>query len=255
MGQIFQMDYRAVLILQTIIVIIGNGCDGRMGEYKMIPGAVVENSGLVHLVDEKIEVIIMLDPLKTVADTLGRHLNNLGELKKQIANDITLNDTQREYLDNCLQPTVNMLKQVIGDKGRVKRGLLNFVGEISNILFRIVDDNTLNNRLNQYTDVLNTVKERISMSLTTINQLNDNDVRLGHLFSDLNKHMFIMSTRLNNILHFTTLGITISNYNLGVSNIIQHTNILLLSIAVAAKGIASPSLLNIIDINNIKERL
>ena len=166
-----------------------------------------------------------------------------------------MNETQKEYLVNCLQPTVNMLKQVVGEKGRVKRGLLNFVGEISNILFGIVDENTLNNRLNQYTDVLNTVKEIISMSLSSINQLDDNIVRLGNLFTDLSKQMFTMSSRLNNILHFTTLGITISNYNLGISNIIQHTNILLLSIAVTAKGIASPSLINRIDINNINDKL
>ena len=92
----FQMGYMAVLALQTVIIFIGNGCDGRLGEYRMFPGAIVENSGLVHLVDKKIEVVITLNPLKSVADTLGRHAGTLKAIKQQIAKDTALNEMQKE---------------------------------------------------------------------------------------------------------------------------------------------------------------
>ena len=74
----------ALLAVQTAITFVGYGCDGRLGEYRTFPGAIVESSGLVHLVDEKIEVVITLNPLKSVADTLGRHAGTLIVLKQQI---------------------------------------------------------------------------------------------------------------------------------------------------------------------------
>ena len=92
----------ALLAVQTAITFVGYGCDGRFGGYRTLRGAIVESSGLIHLVDEKIEVVITLNPLKSVADTLGRHVGTLRDLRKQIAADTALNETQKEYLKECL---------------------------------------------------------------------------------------------------------------------------------------------------------
>ena len=63
------MDYATAALLQfTIVWAHGHG---RTGDHRILPGVVIENAGVAHLADEKIEVIIKLDSSKAVQDTLA----------------------------------------------------------------------------------------------------------------------------------------------------------------------------------------
>ena len=172
----FQMLGRMVLMVSLAITCHGYGSrlPERPGDIVPIPGAILQLMGELLPITEFVHVIYDVEPLSLLVNEIESQYNSSSKLLKSLPT----NSPVRPVLVRLNNKIANYLKDLKPQSTRQRRGLFNFVGMLAHGLFGVVDDKTMNDKLQEFqgrqsavTHTINAQSEQIHILQSNVRQL------------------------------------------------------------------------------------
>jgi hypothetical protein len=240
-------------------------------KYEASPGLYYELLGETTLYNSEWKTIVYVNLKETDSQTeqLGQYINHVNKLCKstEVQNWTDCNHFESLSRDRFrqLQETERVLDEIIGkpEKGRSKRGALNFVGEVSKILFGTLDADDAeyyNAQIKHFEeeseDMASMLKQQLSIvkaSLGTVNatmsdmEYNNRIIKDG--VTKLKGYMEKFATDTKTQLDIINVKIIVEGHiahvNHAMDAIQRNLNLLIESVLNAQKGILQPQIVSV----------
>ena len=196
-------------------------------DLEALPGAVRVSLGTTYPISETIKILYDLRPYSQILKSLRKHNEELYIVEHQIDRDGYILNKHRDMLlgaaDNIRFKLVAGIGQGLGNNtdgdtgSRVKRGLFNIVGMASHALFGLVDEDTLQGKLQEYNDQLRTVTNTYNASARAINGVIRNVRKLEEAFQLLQNNT-PSSNEVESINRFTQYAFLLNQYQVALAD-------------------------------------
>ena len=226
-----------------------------------LPGAVRIEKGSAYPITETIKVNYDLKPFTQIWETIQKHERELKLMEHQIENDGYISYQHKNMLRGITDTIRYKLNSVTGnnktdqrDTHRSKRGLFDIVGIASHTLFGLVDDNTLQLKLQEYNDQLKSVTNTYNASARAINGLMKNVRKLDVAFQIMknNTPSFDQLVGLN---RFSQYAFLINQYQLALTDALYERHNLETALNQAVLGNIQQSLISPHDLRVVIRKL
>ena len=174
-----------------------------------LPGLIKVNAGTLYAVEEYIQVKYSLEPLTRFKMDIENELRNIETVAKTINEDPILSSGHKELLTNATKNIISFAKWHPAYNIRKKRGLVNIVGNIQHELFGVVDERTLNHRLQELHSRMDTITHSYNASAAAINEIQHNMCQLKEAVTQLD--MRVKGNMTDELSRFSQLTFFISN--------------------------------------------
>ena len=240
-------------------------------KYDESPGVYYESKGTAVLYNVAWRTIVYVDLTKIDNETmiLKQYVNHVDVLcQNTVIRNWTgcahFGNDARERL-NQLTKTENLLKEITGQETggkRKKRGVFNFIGELSKILFGTMDDDDAkyyNDQIKLFEqnseDITTLLKQQLSVirsSLGAVNstlmdvEYNENLMKEG--ISKITKYMNSLQSETNEKMSLFSAKIEVEGHILRVNNAMltlqRNLDLLIDSVIHAQKGVLQPQIIS-----------
>ena len=227
------------------------------GSYTLLPGAVREELGTVYPITRLCEIKYDVSPLESFSKTLNMQTRNLTHLKNFIDIDPSLSSEHAKSLTNSINILINRIQTFTNNTktGRIKRGLFNFVGVISNALFGTIDEYSLSHRLQEYDDKIQSVAHSFQSNANAFKALKHNTVQLELAYTTLKNTTTNITHNMDSLTRFVNINTMLAEYKHSLSDITLSAGIFQRDIIAAVRGSIYPSLISPSDIQPIIDTL
>ena len=226
---------------------------GLPSRLRAVPGAILEELGIVSPITSHVEANINLRPLATFSSLAHYHLRQLESLQIQVTRE--LKHEQSSLLLQTINNTISQLSTLVERKHRAKRGLVNVVDKIAHALFGIVDDDTFTSKFETYQNSISKITTRLDASIHTVNTIADNVHELRQAFYNVNKTFETLSAKLNNSNIFTELSFNVLSYQVTINRVMTTVSSFVSALISAARGEVLPSLISPHDFHPILQNI
>ena len=213
-------------------------------DVQLLPGAVLVNHGEVYPILDFVEVQYKIDPLLALNDNLVSELKSIQAFQALVDSDTVLTPAHKSLLRSSIISTIQHATTVIPhQKTRHARGLINFIGNLQHTLFGVIDEATLEGRLQQYDRKLSAVAHSVESSATSVNTLQKNVELLRNSVQQLN----LQSANLDDLSEtqrFAQLSFVFTQLQFALQRVTYSANTLQQSILAAGRGVVEPSLIS-----------
>ena len=252
----------ATLVASTTASLETTTPDAPPGLPFLLPGAVIENIGTVYPITRLAEIRVDTTPLTDLRTTLNSQTHNLTHLRHLILNDDSLQHGHAQQLLGSIDYIIHRVKPFTQDNAtspnkhsRHKRGLFNFVGVISNSLFGTVDEYTLNDRLDEYDEKIQSVSHSFETNTAALKAIKHNTQSLQAAYEGLRQASSDVEHQLDSWTRFIQLNSLISQYKDTLNDITLAAGTYQRDIIAASRGHINPSLISPSDIHPILQKL
>ena len=215
-----------------------------------LPGAIMETMGTVYPITERIRILVNLSPFEALATTLHNHAKQLNLIKTQINMDTMLSDKHAHTLLLAANATHATIHKGLEDTGltyvkhtKTKRGLFDIIGVGMHTLFGVTDDRTLNKRLHEYEQQLQSVTHTYNASAKAINAVERNILKLNDAFQVLSNNTPSFD-ELDSYQRFTQYAFLLNHYQLALVDTIYTQRDVQRALTHAALGHVDRTLLS-----------
>ena len=252
-----QMGANGLLLVFAASVFLTMGKETRPGTIQTIPGAIKEYKGKVFPISSFVDIKLNIQPL----NDFKNELNNMSHSIQIMIDNIFKHSGPTDNF-NIISPALHRLKFKMSsytdvtynsqNTSRVRRGLFDFVGVLSNQLFGIVDTKSLENRLQEYNGRQNTFAETINANSRALSTLSHNVQQLRDATSQFHT---MITKRLNSAEVFAELAFITNQYELTFLEITSAASSFQNAVLDAAQGHVTKELISHQDIQRIIQKL
>jgi len=142
------------------------------------PGAILEDIGTISFVSSYVEITISLDVLSSFYNTASTHLSLIDQYRHAITTDTSLTPPQVSSLLSFLslsQADLTPFKDRLPrpHPRRQRRGLFNFMGDITSYLFGVATHDELDARFGDYERALSSVAGKFKATFRALHAISD----------------------------------------------------------------------------------
>ena len=142
----------------------------------------------LYAIDNYMQMIYSLKPIISFTSAINAELRNLELIRTNIKEDPLLSEEHKMMVGNATENAISFARwHTPGNRMRRKRGLVNFMGNIQHALFRVIDEQMLDKRLNELNSRLDTITHSYDSSATTINTIQHNMYQLKEAVTQLDQ--------------------------------------------------------------------
>ncbi|ROT76721.1 pol polyprotein [Penaeus vannamei] len=211
------------------------------------PRAILEDISTVSFISSYVEITINLDVLSYFYNTASTHLSLIDQYRHAITTDTSLTPPQVSSLLSFLslsQADLTLFKDRLPrpHPRRQRRGLFNFMGDITSYLFGVATHDELDARFGDYERTLSSVAGKFKATFRALHAISDTVNSLNNV----TRHLSIYTdtnTQLIAHKHFTLLLAHISLYQSRVRLFVDHLNTLTHDLILAVHGSVMSSLI------------
>ena len=215
-----------------------------------LPGLLKVNAGILYAVEEYVQVKYSLEPLTRFKWDIENGLSSIERVATVIREDLILSSEHKALLTNATRNIVSFAKWHPAYNIRRRRGLVNIIGNIQHELFGVIDERTLNERLGELNDRLDTVTHSYNASAAAINTIQHNMCQLKEAIVQLDLKAGQRNTT-DELKHFTQLAFFIANVRARLQDVRSQRKHIFQAIMAAARGTVEPTLITPLDIQGI----
>ncbi|ROT72162.1 hypothetical protein C7M84_009467 [Penaeus vannamei] len=212
------------------------------------PGAILEDIGTISFVSSYVEITISLDVLSSFYNTASTHLSLITQYRHAISTDTSLTPPQVSSLLSFLslsQADLTPFKDRLPrpHPRRQRRGLFNFMGDITSYLFGVATHDELDARFGDYERALSSVAGKFKATFGAIHTISDTVNSLNNVTRQLSIYTDTNAQLIAREQHFTLLLAHVSLYQSRVRLFVDHLNTLTHDLILAVHGSVMPSLI------------